>query len=36
MVNVIGIGRAFRIDLEEVFVRADVKYQMTQRALGVR
>jgi hypothetical protein len=35
MVKVIGIGRAFRIDLEEVFVRADVKYHTTQRALRV-
>lgn len=28
-----GMGRAFRIDLEEVFVRADVRYHTTHRAL---
>jgi hypothetical protein len=26
-----GMGRAFRIDLEEVFVKADVVYQNRQR-----
>lgn len=36
MVNVIGMGRAFKIDLEEVFVRADVRYQTTHRALTGR
>jgi hypothetical protein len=30
---VIGIGRAFKIDFEDVFVRAEVRYQTTQRAL---
>ena len=29
MVKVIGRGRALRIDLEEVLVRAEVVYQMT-------
>jgi len=27
-VRVIGLGKAFRIDLEEVFVRADDRYHM--------
>jgi hypothetical protein len=34
MVRVIGIGRAFKIDFDDVFVRAEVKYQMTHNALG--
>jgi hypothetical protein len=29
--RVIGFGKAIRIDLEEVFVSADVKYQITNR-----
>lgn len=35
MVRVIGIGRAFKIDFEDVFVRAEVKYQMIHSALGM-
>lgn len=31
IVRVIGFGRVFRMDLEEVLVRAEVIYQMTQR-----
>lgn len=31
MVNVIGIGRAFKIDFEDVLVSADVRYQIIQR-----
>lgn len=31
IVNVMGIGRALRIDLEDVLVRAEVKYQIRQR-----
>jgi hypothetical protein len=31
IVNVIGIGRAFKMDFEDVFVRAEVKYQITHR-----
>lgn len=30
-VRVIGLSKAFRIDLEDVLVRADVRYHMTQR-----
>lgn len=33
MVRVIGIGRAFSMDLEDVFVRAEVKYHTRHRAL---
>ena len=31
MVNVIGIGKAFKMDLEDVLVRAEVRYHTTQR-----
>jgi len=31
MVKVIGIGRAFKMDFEDVFVRAEVKYQITHK-----
>jgi hypothetical protein len=31
IVNVMGIGRAFRIDFEDVFVSAEVMYQIRQR-----
>lgn len=34
IVSVIGIGKAFRMDLEDVFVRAEVKYHTRQRAYG--
>jgi hypothetical protein len=30
-VRVTGFGRAFRMDFEDVFVTAEVKYQMRQR-----
>jgi hypothetical protein len=29
-VRVIGLGKAFRIDLDEVFVRADDRYHIRQ------
>lgn len=31
MVNVIGLGKALRMDFEEVLVRAEVRYQITHR-----
>lgn len=31
IVRVIGFGRAFRIDFDEVFVTAEVRYQTRQR-----
>lgn len=31
MVRVIGLGKALRMDLEEVLVRAELKYQTRQR-----
>lgn len=31
MVRVIGLGSAFKMDLDEVFVRAEVVYQIRQR-----
>lgn len=31
MVRVIGFGKALRIDFDEVFVRAELKYQTRQR-----
>ena len=31
MVRVIGLGKAFRIDLEDVFVNAELKYQTRHR-----
>jgi hypothetical protein len=31
IVRVMGIGRAFRMDFEDVFVSAEVRYQTIQR-----
>lgn len=33
IVRVTGCGNAMRIDFEDVFVRAEVRYQMTHRTL---
>lgn len=32
IVNVMGMGRAFKMDFDDVFVTAEVKYQITQSA----
>lgn len=34
IVRVIGFGRAFRMDLDDVFVRAEVMYQTRQSIYG--
>lgn len=34
MVKVIGIGRAFKMDFEDVLVSADVRYQIIQRPIN--